>query len=323
MPHSREIRLIDGLACRLQTPEPVITRLRSVGWEPRAATAPPPHLWGIVLTGGNRDDAVVSRLRPRWARPPSTDASFRKTVDRALRLIAPERLVAVVTREQADRYDTDLVAVPGIQRMVQPAHRGTAPEVFLPVLRIVRQDPHAIVVVLPSEHRVDHDARFMKYVANAAGAASARPDLPLVIGARPRTADPSCPWIEPGSPIEGLEFFAVRSVKRFLPRPSLAEVDSLFVGQGLLNTHVLVANARTLIDLGKRYVPDVLETLEPLEDAVEGPEADLLCDAVYECMPQASLAHGLTDGWRHFGVLPIPDAMWGERSRPGLEALAS
>ena len=183
--------------------------------------------------------------------------------------------------------------------------------------------PHAIVVILPSEHRVDHDARFMKYVADAASAASARTDLPFVIGARPRTADPSCPWIEPGPPIEGLEFLSVRSVKRFLPRPSVAEVDSLFMGQGLLNTHVLVAHARTLIDLGKRYMPDVLESLEPLEEVAEGPEADLLCDAVYECMPQASLAHGLTDGWRHFAVLPIPDAMWGERSRPGLEALAS
>lgn len=313
----------------------MIARLRSLGWDsrtsrPPAHLSPSPHLWGIVLTGGNQDDTVVTyeaaragRLRPRWARGPSPDASFRRTIDRALRLIAPERLVAVVTRDQAGRYDADLVALPGIQRIVQPVDRGTAPEILLPVLRIVRQDPHAIVVILPSEHRVDHDARFMKYVADAASAASARPDLPFVIGARPRTADPSCPWIEPGPPIEGLEFLSVRSVKRFLPRPSVAEVDSLFMGQGLLNTHVLVAHARTLIDLGKRYVPDVLESLEPLEEVAEGPEADLLCDAVYECMPQASLAHGLTDGWRHFAVLPIPDAMWGERSRPGLEALAS
>jgi len=312
----------------------MIGRLRSHGWDSLTAAPahldPPAHLWGIVLTGGDHDDIVVTyeaaragRLRPRWARGPSPDASFKKTVDRALRLIAPERLVAVLTRNRAHRYDPELASLPGVQRIVQPVARGTAPEIFLPVLRIARQDPHAIVVVLPSEHRVDHDARFMKYVANAAGAASARPDLPFVIGAQPRSADRSCPWIEPGPPIEGLESFSVRSVKRVLPRPSPAEVDALFVGQGLLNTHVLVAHARTLIDLGKRYIPDVLETLEPLEEVAEAPEADLLCDAVYECMPNASLAHALTDGWRQFAVLPIPDAMWGERSRPGLEALAS
>lgn len=306
----------------------MIARLRSVGWESYPGLAPPPHLWGVILTGGQRDTVVdyesarAGRSRPRWARM-APDTSFRRTVERALRLIASERIVAITTREQAARYEAELDALPGVQRIVQPVDRGTAPEIFLPVLRIARQDPHAIVVVLPSEHRVDQDARFMKYVANAVGAASARPDLPFVIGARPRAADRSCPWIEPGPPIEGLEVFSVRSVKRFLPRPSLAEVDSLFVGQGLLNTHVIVARARTLIDLGKRYVPDVLETLEPLEGAAEGAEADLLCDAVYECMPHASLAYGLTDGWRHFAVLPIPDAMWGEASRPRVEALAS
>jgi mannose-1-phosphate guanylyltransferase len=270
----------------------------------------------------DHEPAWGGRWSPRGA-PTPRDASLRRTVERALRLIPSERLVVVTTRATAGPQETELQALAGVQRIVQPADRGTAPEVFLPVLRIARQDPHAIVVVLPSEHRVDQDARFMKYVANAVGAASERPDLPFVIGARPRAADPSCPWIEPGPPIEGLERFSVRSVRRFLPRPSVAEVDSLFVGQGLLNTQVLVAHARTLIGLGKHYVPEVLETLEPLEEAGEGPEADLLCDAVYECMPHASLADGLADGWRHFAVLPIPDAMWWRHSQPGVEALAS
>jgi hypothetical protein len=56
-------------------------------------------------------------------------------------------------------------------------------------------------------------------------------------------------------------------------------------------------------------VPEVLETLEPLEAVAEAPEAGLLCEAVYECMPYASLSRELLERGRDVAVLPIPDAM--------------
>jgi mannose-1-phosphate guanylyltransferase len=300
--------------------------------EPHARAAAR-HLWGIVVAGSPSDPPGTSGgpLGPRHAGTGVARPSlFRQTLDRAVRLIAPQRLLAVLAREHVAAYDGELLDIPEIQRVVQPAYRGTAAAVYLPLLKIAREDPEAVIVVLPGNHLVDHGARFMSYVAKAAGAAVARPDLPVVIGAHPRTPDPSQAWIEPGDPVDGLEPCGIRAIRRFLPHPTRADLEALFNGNGLLSTFVIIAKARTLIDLGRRQLPEVLETLEPLEHAFGGPEEALLSDAVYECMPIASLAGQLLERWQEFAVLPIPDVMWRDSTRPlgpscdrGVYALAS
>ena len=90
----------------------------------------------------------------------------------------------------------------------------------------------------------------------------------------------------------------------------------------LLSSMGVVVKARRLLELGRSYLPDVLETLEPLEAAFGSPEEHLLCEAIYERLPRASIwdvlerSHDVT-------VLPIPALMSGGRPRPGGEALAS
>jgi mannose-1-phosphate guanylyltransferase len=289
------------------------------------------HLWGIVLAGVDAETSQgISPLARRLWRRGSRyvrdvrPVLFRRAVERASRLIAPRRLVAVLSRSDIGDYAPELVDLPALECVTQPQYRGSAAAIFLPVLKIAHQDPHAVVVVLPSDHLVDYEARFMNYVSRAVAAVTLRPDLPVVIGARPLGPDPACTWIEPGDTVDGLEGFAVRQVKRFVYRPSLAEAEALYESDGLLSTLVLISTARRLLELGRRYLPDVLETLEPLESAFGMPEEDLLCEAVYEGMPSASISRDLLERGGDFAVLPIPDVVWRDHVHPGrATALAS
>jgi mannose-1-phosphate guanylyltransferase len=228
------------------------------------------------------------------------------TVARVSRLIEPARLFVVLDQVFSPYYATEFT---GAQTVVQPAYRGTGPALFLPVLKILRKDPHAIVVVLPGDQPATYEARFLSYVAKAAGAVGLRPQLPLVIGAPPSSPDTTASWIDPGAPIDGLEHLAVRAVRRFLPRPTTAEAAALWEGDGLVNTEVVVAHGRTLLELGARHLPDVLDTLEPLDAVFGAPEESLLIGAVYEAMPYASMAHALFAQSNHFAVLPLSDAL--------------
>ena len=59
-------------------------------------------------------------------------------------------------------------------------------------------------------------------------------------------------------------------------------------------------------------------------EARRGPShATLLCDAVWEAMPHASLSRDLLASVEQLGVIAIPDAMTGEWVRSSLHALAS
>jgi mannose-1-phosphate guanylyltransferase len=300
------------------TVESWITSRRHV----RAAAAAN-HLWGIVLAGtpGARHVRQRSGGGAVGAR---RDTALRHTLDRAAGLIPAERLVAVLPRDHAPTYETALTALPAVKRVLQPAYRGSAAEVFHPLLRITQDDPEAIAAILPTDSRGDYEGAFMTYVARAAQAVSARPELPMVIGAQPASPTPGRPWIEPGLVVEGLEDLNVRTVRRFIAQPTAAELCALYEGEGLLNTHVIVAKARTLIALGERYLPDVLETLEPLERAFGAPEERLMTEAVYEGMPFASVEHALFAPPGAFAVLPAARAAWRDATRPALaHALAS
>lgn len=97
------------------------------------------HLWGVVLprhyTGRGERQGTLARL-----------------LERASRLIPASRLVTVLTRDAAADARQELAAVPGLQRCLEPASRGTAPEIFLAAFSVLQQDPHAMVAALPVDH---------------------------------------------------------------------------------------------------------------------------------------------------------------------------
>ena len=299
----------------------MLARVPSIPQIDLVREAPHPRTWAIVLTGDQPPvDAAGSRLRhargtaQRWPLTPGS-ASRARALERASRLVPPGQMVTVVTRRHARAWDAELENIPGARRIVQPAHRGRAVEMLLPLLRIARRDPSATVVVLPAEHGIDHEARFLRYVSRAVWAVALRPDLPILIGAHPH-APLGNGWIEPGAPVEGLEDLAVHAVKRFVDAASPAERRRLFESNALQSTLIFVGRSGTLRALAARAVPEVLEALEPLEDAFDTAEESLLCEAVYECMPEAGL--GGLERAPELAVLPLPDVV---RRAPEREAL--
>ena len=297
----------------------MLARVPSIPCIDLVREAPHPRTWAIVLTGDEPPaDARVSG-RPRSATQRlAAAAAPRRTgaLERASRLVPPGQMVTV-TRRHARAWDAELADLPGARRLVQPAYRGRAVEMLLPLLRIARRDPSATVIVLPAEHGIDHEARFLRYVSRAVWAVALRPDLPILIGAHPH-APLGNGWIEPGAPVDGLEDLAVHTVKRFVDAASLVERRRLFEGNALMSTLVFVGRAGTLRALAARAVPEVLEALEPLEAAFDTAEESLLCEAVYECMPQAGL--GGLERAPELAVLPLPDVVWRspERQRDAL-----
>jgi mannose-1-phosphate guanylyltransferase len=228
--------------------------------------------------------------------------AFKRALDRAERLAPAHRIVTVLCRDSARQCAAVLAGAPHVAKLVQPAYRGSAAELFLPALLVARRDPEAVIVALHADEHTD--GRVVPCLSAALRAVGLRPDLTVLVGGRPRTARAGDGFVEPGSPVPGLEDLAVHAIRRFVydsPR-DLITTD-------LLAPAALVAQARTLVTLGRRFIPDVLETLEPLEQVADTPEATLLCEAVYECMPYASLSRELLERVREVAVLPVPEAL--------------
>ncbi|HEV8586482.1 MAG TPA: hypothetical protein VGT02_16060, partial [Methylomirabilota bacterium] len=129
-----------------------------------------PQVWTFVLAG------TTPRRGP---------AAVKRALDRATRLAPPHRVVAVMSRESVGQCAGLLAETPGIATIVQPTYRGSAAELFLPALLVARRDPDAVIVALRADET--HDGPVAPCLGRAIRAVGVRPDLTVLVGARPRT----------------------------------------------------------------------------------------------------------------------------------------
>jgi mannose-1-phosphate guanylyltransferase len=106
--------------------------------------------------------------------------------------------------------------VPDGNIVVQPANRGTANGILLPLLYVAARDPEAWIVLLPSDHHVRDERALASALQSAVNALAARREHILLIGIPPEEADPDLGYIVPGTR-EG----AVWTVTRFVEKPDL------------------------------------------------------------------------------------------------------
>jgi mannose-1-phosphate guanylyltransferase len=241
----------------------------------------------------------------------------RLALDRFAGAFTPERLVVVLTKAEMLRYESSLAGLPYARRLVQPEWRGSAAEILLAALSVVAEDPDAILTMLPAARLGHHEAGLIEAIAIATAAVEMRPGLPIVIGGNADRFDAG-PWIEAGAFVPDLEHLAIRSVLRVMPHAPLGETARDSAAE-VFAALAVVVRAEMLVTLGRHVAPDVIETLEPLADVIGRPEEGLLSDAFWEGLPHAGLA---TDVLRRSAVLPIPDAIFDDRTDPAVPLAA-
>lgn len=224
-----------------------------------------PAVWSIVLAGGDGE-----RLRPlmeRWwgVHRPKQYCTFvgrrsmlQHTLDRATDLSgAARRLLVVASHHEpfaghrSDSPEAGLV-------IAQPQNRGTAAGIFLPLTYIGAKDPDATVVILPSDHFIFPEENFIAAVRRAVRAAQQLPGKLVLLGARPDNPETEYGWIKPGEAVADIDGHPVYAVAGFREKPG-AEVARRLQARGALwNTFVMVANWRTLWQLGWQCFPALM-----------------------------------------------------------------
>jgi len=73
---------------------------------------------------------------------------------RAEALVTRERTCTIVAAQHRDWWTHELALLPVSNIIVQPHNRGTGNGILLALLHVLERDPHAQLVLLPSDHHV-------------------------------------------------------------------------------------------------------------------------------------------------------------------------
>lgn len=210
-----------------------------------------------------------------------------------------------LVREEVERTGINPRAI-----ILEPVARNTAPAIAVAALAALRENPDAILAVMPSDHVIKDDARFVEGVKRAAEVAAT--GKLVLFGIKPAEAHTGYGYIKQGHPIEGFKGGAY-AVEKFAEKPDKQTAETYVKsGQYLWNSGIFVLNARTYIEELKRLDPKILEAAShALANAAEDLGFLRLDKNSFAQSPNISIDYAIMEKTNAAAVLPL-DVGWND-----------
>lgn len=221
--------------------------------------------WAIVLAGGRgeRMRQAISEwmggYRPKqFCRFAGDRTMIESTWDRARQIVSPKHIVTVSVADQAPYFDEmDIDCIPGTL-LYQPDNNGTAAAIYLALSHILAIEPEASVIIMPSDHFIFPESRFVALASQALQYTSADPDHLILLAAEASWPNPEFGWIEPKACRTGfkaLSEIALQPVAAFFEKPDSGQAQHLFDNSALWSTMIIAAKGQLLWQLAERLQP--------------------------------------------------------------------
>jgi mannose-1-phosphate guanylyltransferase len=229
---------------------------------------------------------------------------IRETVDRIRPLIPAERTLIVTGKSHAAELIRQLPEIPPENILIEPVGRNTAPCIGLAALHILKRVPDAVMLVLPSDHRIGDEATFLRILQAAAGAALQGDPL-VTIGIRPTGPETGYGYIEQGehfSTSGADEIYRVRTIREKPPR----EQAESFLAQGGFswNSGMFVWKASTIIEAIGQFLPDLQDGLIQIREAIGTDREEEVVGAIYAGQRAVSIDYGVMEKAKDVLVIP-------------------
>lgn len=228
-------------------------------------------LHAIVMAGGSG-----TRFWPqsRHARPKQLQAlvgpetMIQATVSRWNDWIEPQRTWVVTNQSQADETRRQLPQLPAENVLIEPAGRNTAPCIGLAAVRILHEDPDALLLVAPADHVIRPDEAFRGAVEHAVRLVEEDGRRLVLFGVRPTYPATGFGYIERDEEIGPTEA-AAYSVASFREKPDRETAQSyLEAGRFYWNCGIFVWRADRILEALREYEPEIHAHLQVLAGAV-------------------------------------------------------
>lgn len=279
------------------------------------------HLWVVILAAGE-GKRVKDLTRDRWGLPAPKQYSLvggrstllDATLERAKKIAPPERIVAVVARQHRRWWATELADLPARNVISQPENRGTAAGILLPLLWITRRDSRARLVILPSDHGVASEGTLLEAITGAISCVPRSDSEMVLLGVQPERPETGYGWIVPGQGDASL----LRPVASFREKPNAATAASLLTQGGLLNSFILIAGGRFLLNLFRTAMPQLWRAFQPIIQEPRGiPSIEQDGSRFYKSIPSLDFSKDLLErAADKLWVYPVPACGWLDLGTP-------
>jgi mannose-1-phosphate guanylyltransferase len=278
-------------------------------------------VWALVLAAGEGSRLRSLTTDAHGVAVPKQFCSLRdgpsllhEALQRAETVAANERICAVVAPHHERWWRQPLAALRAANVVVQPQNCGTALGILLPLLHILERDPHARVVVLPSDHYVADEPVLNAAMQRALDVVRNHPCGIALLGMAPEDADTELGYIVPATRGGG----ELCDVAYFVEKPAALDAQALIARGALWNSFIIAARAPALLKVFARHDPGLVQCMH----------AAVRCDmrsytqatattTLYRSLRHIDFSHDIAEGCESsLTVLRVPACGWTDLGTP-------
>lgn len=205
---------------------------------------------------------------------------------------------AVETGRQLPEVATDHI-------LVEPCGRNTAPCIGLAAIRLLAEDPDAVMLVTPADHVITPNERFLAAVERATATVEQSPEKLCLFGIVPTRPATGYGYIERGDELPDSD--RVFDVARFREKPNLETAQEfLEAGNFFWNSGIFVWRADTILKELERLQPDLVAVLNRLKEHIDQPTWDSALETEFPQMPSISIDYAVLEHSKDVCVMETP-----------------
>ena len=146
----------------------------------------------------------------------------------------------------------------------KPCMRNTAPCIAYVSWKIKKEDPTAVVVVAPSDHLVQNEKDFRKYIQKGLDFVGSWEAI-LTMGMQPARPDTGYGYIEQGEKA----FDGVYKLKSFREKPDQKTAE-VYLEQGgfTWNSGMFLWNIETIVEELRKFAPNIAHIMDEIEPSM-------------------------------------------------------
>ncbi len=278
--------------------KPTNSDARSPTSEPRPPTSDPlSHTYCVIMAGGKGERfwplSADSMPKP-FLKLTGDKTMIQLTVERLLGIVPRERVFVVLGEAHVAVARAQLPDLPPGNFIVEPEGRDTAPCIGYAAIWLLRNDPEAVMVVLPADHYIPDVDRFSKTVVRGVGIAVSGHYL-VTIGIKPVRPETGYGYIKAHEAFSASKDGLCFKVEKFVEKPDLERATSYLAdGNYYWNAGMFIWRVDTVLLGMERHMPELYVNLLKIGDALAVSDKRNIAE-IYHSLTRKSIDYGLME----------------------------
>ncbi len=272
----------------------------------------------VIMAGGagSRFWPISKTSKPKqFLKAGDTEDTFlRLTYNRCLKIVPQENILVVTADKYSVIVKEQLPELEERNLLLEPYRRNTAPCIAYATYTLMKRDPDARMVVMPSDYIIDDDEVLAETIRNAFEHIDGN-DVLMTLGIIPTRPETNYGYVQTYGGRDAYRNNEPLQIKTFTEKPS-KELAQVFISTGefLWNAGIFVWKACTIKEEMEKHLPEVTSQFEGWETAIgTNIEREFIQRAYTDC-PNISIAYSVMErtdrawiypahfGWKDIGT---------------------